>query len=71
MEDVRRGNQRVLVVDSGDLFFKFSSDSDGDKTLMKGKIIGRAYRQMGAAAVNVGCLDLLQGLDFLRREIHL
>ena len=68
MEDVRRGNQRVLVVDSGDLFFKFSSDSDGDKTLMKGKIIGRAYRQMGAAAVNVGCLDLLQGLDFLRRE---
>ena len=23
---------------------------------------------MGAAAVNVGCLDLLQGVDFLRRE---
>ena len=68
MEDVQRGNQRVLVVDSGDLFFKFGADSDGEKAAMKGKIIGRAYRQMGAAAVNVGCLDLLHGLDFLRQE---
>lgn len=68
MENIHRGNKRVLVVDSGDLFFKFSADSDGEKALMKGKIIGRAYRQMGAAAVNVGCLDLLQGLDFLRQE---
>ena len=68
MENIHRGNKRVLVVDSGDLFFKFSADSDGEKALIKGKIIGRAYRQMGAAAVNVGCLDLLQGLDFLRQE---
>jgi 2',3'-cyclic-nucleotide 2'-phosphodiesterase (5'-nucleotidase family) len=68
VENIHRGNKRVLVVDSGDLFFKFSADSDGEKALMKGKIIGRAYRQMGAAAVNVGCLDLLQGLDFLRQE---
>jgi 2',3'-cyclic-nucleotide 2'-phosphodiesterase (5'-nucleotidase family) len=68
VENIHRGNKRVLVVDSGDLFFKFSADSDGEKALIKGKIIGRAYRQMGAAAVNVGCLDLLQGLDFLRQE---
>ena len=68
MENIHRGNKRVLVVDSGDLFFKFSADSDGEKALIKGNIIGRAYRQMGAAAVNVGCLDLLQGLDFLRQE---
>jgi 2',3'-cyclic-nucleotide 2'-phosphodiesterase (5'-nucleotidase family) len=68
VEKIQRGNQRVLVVDSGDLFSKFSADSDGEKGLMKARIIGRAYRQMGAAAVNVGCLDLLQGLDFLRQE---
>jgi 2',3'-cyclic-nucleotide 2'-phosphodiesterase (5'-nucleotidase family) len=68
VESVQRGNQRVLVVDSGDLFFKFSDDPDGEKALIKGEIIGRAYRQMGAAAVNVGCLDLLRGLDFLRQE---
>ncbi len=68
MEKAQRGNQRVLVVDSGDLFFKFSADSDGEKALKKARIIGRAYRMMGAAGVNVGCLDLLQGVDFLRQE---
>ena len=35
---------------------------------MKATIIGRAYRQMGVAAVNVGCLDLLLGAGFLRKE---
>lgn len=58
----------MLAVDSGDLFFKFSPESDGEKALMKAKIIARAYRLMGVTAVNVGCLDLLQGLDFLRQE---
>ncbi len=32
-------------------------------------MFGRAYRRMGAAAVNVGDMDLLLGLDFLKREI--
>jgi 2',3'-cyclic-nucleotide 2'-phosphodiesterase (5'-nucleotidase family) len=65
---VQRGNQRVLVVDSGDLFFSFQNYSDSAKALKKAQIIGRAYRKMSAAAVNVGCLDLLQGVDFLRQE---
>jgi 2',3'-cyclic-nucleotide 2'-phosphodiesterase (5'-nucleotidase family) len=58
----------VLVVDSGDLFFNFQNYSDSEKALKKAQMIGRAYRHMGAAAVNVGCLDLLQGVDFLRQE---
>jgi len=58
----------VLVVDSGDLFFSFQNYSDSAKALKKAQVIGRAYRKMGAAAVNVGCLDLLQGVDFLRQE---
>ncbi len=65
---VQKESPRVLVVDSGDLFFKFSADSNEEKALTKARIIGRAYRYMGAAAVNVGCLDLIQGLDFLRQE---
>jgi len=58
----------VLVVDSGDLFFNFQNYSDSEKASKKAQMIGRAYRHMGAAAVNVGCLDLLQGVDFLRQE---
>jgi 2',3'-cyclic-nucleotide 2'-phosphodiesterase (5'-nucleotidase family) len=68
VEKVQKGNHRALVVDSGDLFFSFQHYSDSEKALKKAQMIGRAYRQMGAAAVNVGCLDLLQGLDFLRQE---
>ena len=68
VEKIQRGNQRALVVDSGDLFFNFQSYSDSEKAMKKAQIIGRAYRHMGAAAVNVGCLDLLQGVDFLRQE---
>lgn len=56
------------MVDSGDLFFSFQNHSDSEKALKKAQIIGRAYRHMGAAAVNVGCLDLLRGVDFLRQE---
>ena len=56
------------MVDSGDLFFSFQNYSDSAKALKKAQTIGRAYRHMGAAAVNVGCLDLLQGVDFLRQE---
>jgi len=68
VEKIQRGNHRVLVVDSGDLFSKFSADSASEKALMKARIIGRAYRYMSATALNVGCLDLLQGVDFLRQE---
>jgi len=68
VEKVKSGNQRALVVDSGDLFFSFQNYSDSAKALKKAQTIGRAYRHMGAAAVNVGCLDLLQGVDFLRQE---
>ncbi len=68
MEKVQKEKQRVLVVDSGDLFFGFLATPDAEKAKKKAGLIGRAYRQMGAAAVNVGCLDLLQGVDFLRQE---
>ena len=68
MEKVQKDKNRVLVVDSGDLFFKYQAEGEAEKELKKARIIGRAYRKMGAAAVNVGCLDLLQGVDFLRQE---
>jgi 2',3'-cyclic-nucleotide 2'-phosphodiesterase (5'-nucleotidase family) len=68
VEKVQKDKQRVLVVDSGDLFFHYQANGEAEKDLKKARLIGKAYRKMGAAAVNVGCLDLLQGVDFLRQE---
>ncbi len=55
-------------MDSGDLFFTAKAKVDPEKASAKARLIGRAYRRMAAVAVNVGDLDLLQGLDFLRKE---
>ena len=68
MEKDRAEGTPVLVVDSGDLFFMAKAKVDPEKASAKARLIGRAYRRMAAVAVNVGDLDLLQGLDFLRKE---
>ncbi len=65
---MRAENQATLVVDSGDLLFASLSGGDAERKSAKAQIIGRAYRSMRAAAVNVGDLDLLHGIDFLRKE---
>ncbi len=67
-EKVRKEKQSVLIVDSGDLFFDPYSSATPEKQLTKAGLIGQAYREMGSAAVNVGEIDLLKGLDFLRGE---
>jgi 2',3'-cyclic-nucleotide 2'-phosphodiesterase (5'-nucleotidase family) len=68
VEKIRAEGTPVLVVDSGDLFFMARVQVDPEKALAKARLIGRAYRRMAAVAVNVGDLDLLRGLDFLRQE---
>jgi 2',3'-cyclic-nucleotide 2'-phosphodiesterase (5'-nucleotidase family) len=68
VEKIRSERQWTLVLDSGDLFFGVPVNPDKDAALKKARLIGRAYRRMGAVAVNVGDLDLLQGVDFLRQE---
>jgi 2',3'-cyclic-nucleotide 2'-phosphodiesterase (5'-nucleotidase family) len=67
-EKIRAEKHNVLAVDSGDLFFYPRSGAPADRQLAKAQLIGRAYREMGAVAVNVGDMDLTQGLDFLRAE---
>jgi 2',3'-cyclic-nucleotide 2'-phosphodiesterase (5'-nucleotidase family) len=69
VEKIRAEGTPVLSVDSGDLFFMARVKVDPEKALAKARLIGRAYRRMAASAVNVGDLDLLGGLDFLRQEI--
>jgi 2',3'-cyclic-nucleotide 2'-phosphodiesterase (5'-nucleotidase family) len=68
VEKIRAEGGSVLVVDSGDLFFMARAEEDPEKALAKARLIGRAYRRMAAVAINVGDLDLPQGLNFLRKE---
>jgi 2',3'-cyclic-nucleotide 2'-phosphodiesterase (5'-nucleotidase family) len=68
VEKIRSERQWTLVVDSGDLFFTTPVGPDRERALKKARLIGRAYRRMGVLALNVGDLDLLQGVDFLRQE---
>jgi 2',3'-cyclic-nucleotide 2'-phosphodiesterase (5'-nucleotidase family) len=68
VEKMRLQNNRVLVLDSGDLFFSSEANLNPEGALNKALLISRAYRRMGAAAINVGDLDLLLGLDFLQKE---
>ena len=68
VEKTRTEGTPVMVVDSGDLFFMARAKVDPEKALAKARLIGRAYRRMAATAVNVGDLDLIRGLDFLRQE---
>ena len=67
-EKIRAEKKGVLIVDSGDLFFAFAPGENPEKNLAKARLIGRAYKHMKTAAINVGDLDLLQGVDFLRGE---
>ncbi len=68
VEKVRSERQPALVLDSGDLFFDAGSTRDPERALAKARLLGRTYNRMRAAAINVGDLDLIQGLDFLRDE---
>jgi len=68
VEKLKDEGKAVLVVDSGNLFADMSGSIDHHQSLIKARLISRAYKRMGAAAINVGPLDLAQGLTFLREE---
>ena len=68
VEKVQSEKKPVLVVDSGDLFFDARAAGDPKQLLTKARLIGQVYKRMGAAAINVGDQDLLQGVDFLKEE---
>ena len=65
VEKEKASGKPALVVDSGDLFFDGRIREKSHPDLAKARIISRAYRKMGAIALNVGDLDLLHGVEFL------
>lgn len=68
MEQLNGEDRSILVVDSGNLFTDAWAGASHKQSLIKATLISRAYIRMGVAAINVGDLDLLQGLTFLREE---
>lgn len=68
VEKMRSDGTQVLPVDSGDLFFDPAGSAHQERARAKAALIAKAYRHMGVAAVNIGDVDLMQGLEFLREE---
>jgi 2',3'-cyclic-nucleotide 2'-phosphodiesterase (5'-nucleotidase family) len=68
VEKMRGESAHTLIVDSGDLFFSPTDIDQKDLAQKKARLMVLGYKRMGAAALNVGDMDLLFGVDFLRRE---
>jgi 2',3'-cyclic-nucleotide 2'-phosphodiesterase (5'-nucleotidase family) len=68
VEKLKSDERMLLVVDSGNLLAGAWTDANQRQSLTKARLISSAYKRMGVAAINVGDLDLLQGLAFLRKE---
>jgi 2',3'-cyclic-nucleotide 2'-phosphodiesterase (5'-nucleotidase family) len=68
VEKLRGEDGSLLVVDSGNLMTGAWAGANQKQSIIKARLISRAYMRMGVAAINVGALDLLQGLAFLRKE---
>lgn len=62
---IRKEEKNVLVVDSGDLFFRDFRNMGDEQALKKARLMARIYRNMGVSAINVGDLDLVRGVEFL------
>lgn len=68
VENIKKEGRPVIVVDSGQLFTHQGTIADTKLSRTKAQLISRAYKHMGAAAINIGDSDLMQGIAFLREE---
>ena len=68
VEKLKSEDMPLLVVDSGNLFTNGWAGANQKQSAIRARLISRAYMRMGAVAINVGALDLLPGLAFLRKE---
>jgi 5'-nucleotidase len=68
VEKLKSEDRSLLVIDSGNLFTNGWEGANQKQSIIRSRLISRTYMRMGVAAINVGDLDLLTGLAFLRRE---
>lgn len=71
VEELKKREKNVIVLDSGDLFFQNNSIPFGSETQwrMKAELIANASSVMGIDAIGLGENDLASGVDFLKETI--
>ena len=68
IDEMKAKDSSLVYVDSGRLFQDPRVHDDAETVRMNARLMARAYRRMGVHAVNVGDLELLQGVLFLRDQ---
>ena len=68
IDEMKAKDGSLVCVDSGRLFQDPRVEDDAEKVRMNARLMGRVYRRMDVTAVNVGDLELLQGIPFLRDQ---
>jgi 2',3'-cyclic-nucleotide 2'-phosphodiesterase (5'-nucleotidase family) len=68
LDQYRKEHGEIITVDSGDLLNEYLEIKESVKksVFLKADLTARAFKQIGIDAVNVGELDLVLGLDYLR-----
>jgi len=68
VDQLKAKQNPLIIVDSGRMFQDPRVEEDAEKVSMNARLISRAYGRMGVHAVNVGDLELLQGIPFLKEQ---
>ena len=68
LDQIRKSQAGLVVVDSGDLFNEDEEipESVKQSAHLKADVIAEIYKYVGIDAVNIGELDLVLGIDFLK-----
>lgn len=68
LDEYRKTQKAVVIVDSGDLFNEDEEipESVKQSAELKADLIARIYNKIGIDAVGIGDLDLVLGIDFLK-----
>ncbi len=68
VDQLKAKKNPLIIVDSGRMFQDPRVDDDAEQVRMNSRLMARTYRRMGVQAVNVGDLELLQGIPFLKDQ---
>jgi len=68
IDQLRMAQKSLILVDSGRMFQDPRVEDNAEKVRTNARLISRTYRRMGVNAVNVGDLELLQGIPFLKEQ---
>jgi 2',3'-cyclic-nucleotide 2'-phosphodiesterase (5'-nucleotidase family) len=68
LDQIRKSQTGLVVVDSGDLFNEDEElpESVQQSAKLKADVIAEIYKKIGIDAVNIGELDLVLGIGFLK-----